>query len=304
MKKIIPTLLLLISLFAVALQPLSASAVSALDVDADASLTLYYQKDGKSFSSLNISIYRVAEASPDGSFQLVSPFSSYPVTIHDVTNKEDWKRISHTLYSYTVANNVAADAVKATDENGCVYFPGLKTGLYLVSAVVADNEIGTYIFDEFMVYLPSQLEDGSYEYNMEAKPKCSSFAPKTEYTVTKLWQDTGDLAIRPREVTVDIYRNGELKETKVLSTENSWTYTWTVPDDDKGIWTVTERAEHEDYTVTVTVKDNTFTVINASETLPEAPQTGDSFAPLPWIIAMCFSGIILLILSIYRRRCA
>ena len=77
-----------------------------------------------------------------------------------------------------------------------------------------------------------------------------------------------------------------------------------MPDDDKGKWTVTERAELEDYTVTVTVKDNTFTVINASETLPEAPQTGDSFAPLPWIIAMCFSGIILLILSIYRRRCA
>ena len=304
MKKIIPTLLLLISLFAVVLCPLSASAVSALDVDADASLTLYYQKDGKSFSSLNISIYRVAEASPDGSFQLVSPFSSYPVTIHDVTNKEDWKRISHTLYSYTVANNVAADAVKATDENGCIVFDKLKTGLYLVASVVVDDSDGTYIFDEFLVYLPSQMADGTYEYNMEAKPKCSSFTPKTEYTVTKLWQDTGDLAIRPREVTVDIYRNGELKETKVLSTENSWTYTWTVPDDDKGIWTVTERAEHEDYTVTVTVKDNTFTVINASETLPEAPQTGDSFAPLPWIIAMCFSGIILLILSIYRRRCA
>ena len=304
MKKIIPALLLIISLFVLTLQPFSASAVTLLDTDAEASLTLYYQKDGKSFSSLNISIYRVAEAYPDGSFQLVSPFSSYPVTIHDVTNKEDWKRISHTLYSYTVANNVAADAVKATDENGCIVFDKLKTGLYLVASVVADDSDGTYIFDEFLVYLPSQTEDGTYEYNMEAKPKCSSFTAKTEYTVTKLWQDTGDLETRPRQVTVDICKDGELKETVVLSAENDWTYTWLVSEDDRGIWTVTERTACDPYTVTVLQNHNVFSIINAMETLPDAPQTGDSFTPLPWIIIMCFSGIVLLILSLYRRRCA
>lgn len=42
----------------------------------------------------------------------------------------------------------------------------------------------------------------AYHYAVEAKPKCTSFVPKTQYSVTNLWQDTGNQNARPKNITV------------------------------------------------------------------------------------------------------
>jgi len=282
---------------------LGVGAVTPLDVDAKAGLTLKYQKNGNAFSGLSINIYRVAEAFSDGSFELVDPYSSYPVNIHDVTKQEQWTVITSTLDSYIVANKLLPDRTLQTNENGIVDFKDLKTGLYLVQEVIAENESGTYIFNKFMVYLPTPQADGSFDYEVEAKPKCTNFVPKDKYTVTKLWQDGGNQELRPADVTVDIYKDGELFETKNLNAENNWSYTWYVSADDQGKWTVAERSVTESYKVTVQQNGNTFSIINTRETEPDAPQTGNSFTPLPWILGMCLSGGLMLAIGIYDRRC-
>ena len=138
---------------------------------------------------------------------------------------------------------------------------------------------------------------------VEAKPKCTNFVPKDKYTVTKLWQDGGNHELRPESVTVDIYKDGELFETKILNAENNWSYTWYVSGEDQGKWTVTERSVTEPYKVTVQQTGNTFSIINTLESEPNAPQTGNSFTPLPWILGMCLSGVSMLAIGIYDRRC-
>ena len=304
MKKLISVLCLSV-ICIITLCPLCVCAVEPLDPNADASLTLFYQKENNAFPDLVIEIYRVAEALPDGTFELIEPYSSYPIKIHDIKIQEQWKNTATTLTSYIVANGLSPDRVGTTDETGTVVFEHLSTGLYLVNEVVAENNNGTYVFNRFMVYLPTPNSDGTFDYNVEAKPKCLSYVPKTEYKVSKLWQDTGYQNDRPAEVTVDIYKDGNLYEALTLNAENNWSYVWYVSENDRSKWTVVERNTPGTYTVTVQQNGGSFSIINTHTSNldpPGSPDTGDSFIPLPWLLAVSISGIALLILGAYRRR--
>ena len=299
-KRILPICCLIVTVIALLL-PVCASAAS-LDTEAQTSLTLYYQKGEVVFPQLQVGVYRVAEALPDGSFRLIEPYASYPVRIDDITDQKQWQDVAQTLFSYIVAHGVAPDQTVKTDDRGVATFNGLKTGLYYVQEVVAQHTDGDYVFNRFMIYLPTPNADGSHGYEVEARPKCTEFIPKTQYTVTKLWQDALNSQDRPKEVTVDIYRNGVLQETQVLSARNNWTYTWFVTGEDQGGWTVTEREMPEHYKVTLRQNGSSFTLVNSRQGKPQPPKTGDTFNPLPWVLVMCFSGVLLLIVSIYGRR--
>lgn len=300
-KRFLPRILILLVCFAI-LCPLCAQGVTPLDPDAQASLTLCYQKDGIAFADLPIGIYRVAKALPDGSFQLVEPFESYPINIHGITAQQQWQHVAQTLQAYLAADRVEPDFAMPTDENGRVCFSGLKTGLYYVREAVAEDPAGTYVFNQFMVYVPTPQPDGTYVYDVLAKPKCTNFVPKDQYSVTKLWQDAGNQAIRPQEVTVAIYKDGVLQETQTLNSDNNWTYTWYVSGEEHSTWTVVETSVPDMYKVTIQQNGGHFSIINTYQAAQETPKTGDSFTPMLWVVLMCFSGIMLVILGIARRR--
>ena len=109
-------------------------------------------------------------------------------------------------------------------------------------------------------------------------------------------------SIRPKEVTVYIYQNGILQETQILSAANNWSYTWYVSEADRGQWTVVERNVPDEYKVTIRQNGSVFSIINTCPTQPDPPKTGDTFSPLPWVMVMCFCGMLLLILGLYGRR--
>lgn len=275
-------------------------ALAAVEPDREASLTLLYQKDGQGFGGLPIAIYRVARAEVGGSFTLLAPYDSCPVSIYDITRQAQWTEVTDTLYSCIVSQGVRPTGLLTTDSEGKAAFTGLQTGLYLVEEAVAENNSGTYLFNRFMVYLPTPTADG-FDYGVEARPKCTEFVPKTAYRVTKLWQG-GDT--RPAQIIVDLYKDGALQDSQLLSAENDWTYTWYVSQADPGRWTVAEREVPKGYTVTLRQQDATFTLINtkAGSKPPVPPQTGDS-ANLPlYMIAMAISGLLLMVLGIYGRR--
>lgn len=304
MKKTVLFLCTMI-LCAAVLCPVCAFASTPLDPAAEASLTLYYRKEEKGFPGLKIRIYRVAEAFPDGTFGLIEPYASLPVQIHDITVQEQWKNTAMTLTSYIVADQIPADRTGETGGDGAVSFDALKTGLYLVSQAVAEDDEGTYVFNQFLVYLPTPRPDATFEYAVQAHPKCVKYVPKTEYRVTKLWQDSWLQTDRPAEVSVDIFKDGVLQETQILNAGNNWSYRWYVSEDDPGVWTVAERSVSEWYTVTVQQNGASFSIINnhrSNQDVPDSPPTADSFPPIPWILGICLSGMAVLILGIYRRR--
>ena len=272
-----------------------------LKTDRLCSLNLEYSRDGITFSGLEIDIYRVAEAFPDGTFELVSHYKGYPVNIHGITSQREWQDTATTLVSYITSDRIPPSYTATTNDEGIAAWTQLPTGLYLVRSAVAEAEGNTYLFNDFMIYLPTPTDDGSFDYDLQAKPKSAAYTPAKEYTVVKLWKDIGTENMRPVSITVDIYKNDELYETVTLDAENNWSYTWTNVDGAR--WQVVERDVPKGYTVTVTEHETIFTITNVcTEDPPPPPDTGDTFPVQPVVMILCFLGIVLVLFGLRGSR--
>ena len=289
----------LLAVFCLAL-PVDAAA-QELETDRVCSLKLDYSQDGVAFPGLQIAVYRVAEAFQDGTFALIAPYDTFPVNIHGITSQSEWRAVATTLVSYVTAEQIAPTATAITDEQGMALLESLPTGLYLVRGAVAQNETGTYLFNDFMIYLPTPAADGSLLYELEAKPKCVNFKPAAQYRVVKLWKDLGLEEGRPVSVTVDIYQNGQLHTTVELNEDNQWSYSWS--DHNGAQWHVVERNVPEGYQVSITEHETVFTITNTNPTPPPPPpSTGELFQILPLAMGLCLSGLALVLLWLRGNR--
>lgn len=170
-----------------------------------------------------------------------------------------------------------------------------------------------------MVMLPSlDKENNTWIYDVTANAKHDSEpVPEEPKTITrkvlKVWKDEGHEKERPKEIEVQLLKDGEVFDTVTLSTSNDWRYTWDELDESFK-WTVAEK-ELEDYTVLVTREGTTFVVTNTyDEGTPEnpeqpenpdqpgnptLPQTGQLWWPVPVLVA---GGLLLIVIGLLRRR--
>ena len=321
-------------LLVLALLPISSLA-APIDVDRECSLTIDYSKGGTVFPGLSIEIYRVAAPQSNGSYVRVAPFDTCPVPVNDITSQQEWREITETLLTHIMAEDIDPTRTSITDGHGKAHFTGLQAGLYLVKGVRAEHNGTTYVFQDFMIFLPTPTDSG-LDYDCEAKPKYSQPEPPEEYTryrVLKLWKDNGADDLRPNEITVEIYRNGKLWDTVRLHEGNHWSYSWEATDG--GQWTVREKDVPDGYLATVSRNGATFTIINTTtptpppdtptpppdtpvpppdtpdnppETpdnppdTPDIPKTGDTDPLWLYMMVMCISGLGLLLIGLYTMK--
>ena len=163
-----------------------------------------------------------------------------------------------------------------------------------------ETETQIHRFSSTMVFLPTPKEDDVLCYDMEVKPKSSHASSVAEYTVVKLWRDQG--SGRPKSIDVDIYHEGNHWKTVTLSQDNQWAYTWTTTDL-YARWSVTEKHVADGYTVSISQGENTFTIVNTATVPPEEPpKTGDTVSLWVYVLSLSFSGMMLLILGIWKQR--
>lgn len=301
-RKIIGAVLILALLLSFA--GLTAQAATRVDTDVKGSLQLTYSYDGQLFEDLEIQIYRVAEISEFAEFTLTGAFQSLSVSLENIKTQDEWREIASTLSAYIVSDAIAADYSAVTGADGTVSFTDLPLGLYLVYMVRAEQEDGYCHFDSFMISVPTLDETDNWVYDVIARPKSfhKVIVPKEiSYTVNKLWRDEGHEHLRPQNVSIDLYRDGEFVETVVLSAENNWTYTWTTTDDG-AIWQAVETNVPEGYTVTLEQSGNYFFVTNSYDKPTPPPSTGDISNPYLYLIVMCVAGLGLIVLGITGRR--
>jgi len=270
------------------------------------SLELEYTADNKAFEGLDVKLYCVAEVIPDGTYALTGAFANYPVNIYGITAQKEWDEIRETLCSYIVADEIEPTCIGKTDEKGIVLFSDLLPGIYLIEEIELDLGNETAFFDNFLVVVPTQSEDGSYNYDVAAKPKCliSSVdpAPKySEYKVVKQWKDYGKENERPKLIEVEIYKDEKLDSIVQLSEENNWTYRWK-SEEDGSKWSVVEKNVPDGYRVTTITEGNTIVLTNTCEGEASKPETGDQVSVWPYILGLCFSGMVLIIAGVWRKR--
>lgn len=279
-------------------------AAGYLQPNREASLSLLYQIRGSGVAGLKVHLYRVAEISETADFTLSGDFAGYPVELGDLQTSSAWEAAAETLAAYAAADGHTALRDASSGAQGEVTFGELQTGLYLVVTDLWRQGRKRIAFDPFLISLPSLNEEDAWVYDVQAFPKGESYQTsgpggddKITYQVVKHWEDADQDAHRPKNVTVEIRKDGEWYSTQTLSSENSWAYTWRARDDGS-TWWVVERDVPDAYQVQVSRDGTMLTVTNrytgpgspGQEPGDKLPQTGQLWWPVPLMAA---AGLVL-----------
>lgn len=314
---------LLLSLAAVfMLLPASVLAAGSIDLNREGSLTISYQDREKAapLVGAKFNIYLVATVDEYGELTTTEAFKQFSIDIRG-KDEEAWEKLASTMEGYVLRDEIAATDSGFTDGRGEVSFPAggnkLISGLYLVLGERHIQDQYRYDASPFMVMLPSQAQEvNEWVYDITSNAKYESeHIPDEPVTITrkvlKVWEDTGYEKSRPKEVIVQLLRDGEVYNTVTLNADNNWRYTWSGLEDDR-VWTIVEK-ELEGYTVAVTREGITFVVTNTykestpskppstptNSGKPNLPQTGQLWWPVPVLVC---AGLLLIIVGLIRQR--
>lgn len=277
--------------------------VFAADPEQTGSIRLNYS----AVDNAEFKVYRAGEITDNWEFVLTGAFQDIPADLNDL-DTEAMTELSETLAAYAAADGIEPDYLGRTDENGQVVFEGLTKGLYLIigESVIWDGM--RYDPVPFLLTVPSQDAEGTWNYQTEADVKYETSVPEkeeTEYKVVKYWVGDGSGNARPVQITVDILRDGVLYDTQTLNAENNWSYSWTA-EDNGSVWQVVEREIPDHYTVKVEKNKTMFLLTNTytGDTPEEVPKTGDSSVPLLPVTLLSLSGMVLILagLAVRGRR--
>ena len=224
-----------------------------------ASITLVCEQENVRVSDMSWKIYKVGERR-SGKFTLTDEFANYPVDMSGLST-ENIRGIAQALESFIIGDRIKALAENVTDNDGNVVFEGLDKGLYLAVAKKVQKEPITYMATPLLFEIK---EDGSAE---EAFPKIYSVitlhGQVSSYTVKKVWADNDDsFKARPVNVTVDLFKDGELYDTVVLDEASNWQHRWNTLDLDAE-WRVVERSIPVKYAVLVDYNSKQFLIKNS-----------------------------------------
>lgn len=297
------------------LVPGSMAAAASLDQDALCDLTIDFHADGESVSGVQFRIYRVGDMDIDASVRLAGQFADYPVDINAATDS-DYQAAANTLWGYVQNDDIKADHVATTDENGIAQVSGLSVGIYLVVCDPVQVEGGQLVTSAQLWRLPYKANTAdSWNYSLQVTPKFEFKENPSEpvtVKVLKQWEDSGNEKARPASITVHLLCDGAVYDSVVLTEADNWRCTWEELDPDCE-WTVVEDPI-DDYTVSIQKEGITFVVKNTyveppteptRPTEPEPtepsniPQTGMTWWPVPVLLLV---GIALICVGVASRR--
>lgn len=309
-RSLISLLLCLLLLSALCVQ-------AAADGDAEkkeCSISLYYNiGSDKPMADVAFDIYRVADFKEGRIFELTEPFKTAGVMLNGIDNNETWLRTAATLSTFATANELTPYATASTDAAGTVKFTGIDEGLYLI--VGAQKEIdGTfYKPTPFMLCLPF-LQEGRWAYDMTSNVKHTEEKPDpiptVNHEVLKVWDDSNAVNQRPSKITVRLTKNGKVYDTKDLTRDDNWRYTWEeLPANDENgapiTWSVLEDSI-SGYTVSSKEQGITTVITNTKQSstpsgpsTPYLPQTGLNWKPVYMLGVM---GMLFLIMGFAVKK--
>ncbi|MCI5901512.1 MAG: Cna B-type domain-containing protein [Blautia sp.] len=267
--------------------PVEAFAAGSIDLNRETSLCISCQENETSLVGVPYSLYLVATVDEYGELTPVAPFELFNVMIRG-ENDEAWRTLATTLEAYVIRDQIAPADTSVTDETGKAVFPTgentLTPGLYLVLGSRHTQDGYIYESTPFMAMLPGLDQEANewiYDVTVNGKFSSQEVPPTPEPVsrkVLKVWDDDDHAEYRPKEVTVQLFCDGELYDTVILNGKNNWRYTWEELESDHK-WTLTEN-EIEDYVPIITEEGITFVVTNYYAPLPDAPAP-DKLTPTP-----------------------
>lgn len=253
-------------------------------------------RENKPVAGAEWSIFKAAEKNEDGEYTLVGDFAEYPVDLSGVTETSQMQDIADTLESYTKTDSLTAVSTAVTDEQGIASLTVDGAGLYLVTGKSFDSETQKFTPSAMFVEVDDKVL-GEGEMTVYAKYTIEDITEEADFSVKKTWVvPNNDEKAIPKSVKVEIYCDGEVKETVTLDASNKWEYAW--KGDGKSEWAVKEIDVPESFTVVTKNSGGEFSITNSykgssgdnsqkTSSVPEKlPQTGALNWPVP-VLAGC-----------------
>ena len=286
----------------------AGKVLTKLDLSETCALLIDYSYEDVPVAGAEFHIFPVADMDKKMHLTLSGDFADYPVEVNGLEN-EQFVKAANSLASYVALDNIKPMAIITTDAQGHAELKNLKAGLYLVIGQPLQNDEGSYIVENQLLFLPhADNTAGPWQYELTIKPK-AEFVPTPveplKLQVIKVWDDKDSAAMyRPNEVTVHLLQNNTKYDTVVLNDANSWRHTWEELDPGYN-WSVSEEVP-VGYTVAITLDTTRFIITNTCKTPPPTtppppsiPQTGQLWWPVPVLMLV---GVGLLAMGFAWRK--
>ena len=176
-----------------------------------------------------------------------------------------------------------------------------ETEYLLVFEITVDED------NQLAVKLTINGEEADYQNLTPSQFKfVNEYRDYIDVEVVKIWEDNDDeQGLRPEELEVTLYANGEAVETVTLSEENGWAYKWEgLEFSDENFeeisYTVKEDNVPEGYTMSFSQTGNKVTITNTVN----PPETGDTNNLKLWaaLMALSLTGTVALAGVALKRR--
>lgn len=204
-------------------------------------------KIGEPVSDVSYSFYLVMQND-----KLTDDFKDCAVNTKHVEKCD--KGTALTLHGYAAAEKINAAFTGKSDEKGNVK-ASLPEGIYLVVPGSYDKDGKTYTAAPFIMKVQPLLSGN------EIKVKYGQEISKTEIVLSKVWLGADESKWK-ENVTVDVFTDGALFKTVILSAENMWKQTVSE------IPAMAEIAIYEHkipgYFSVINLEGNTYTIVNTA----------------------------------------
>lgn len=267
-------------------------SVNALDFTKKASIeiTLIEKEEQTKINGAELTIYKIADAKEENHnlvFEYVNELSDCKVSLDNLDNDNISEEINKCLNDFV-------KGISLITEDGKVNFEDLDLGLYLVKQT---NKVEGYsVITPYLVMIPRVIND-EWTYNVTSKPK-TDIVRVIDLKVTKVWNKANsniNSSINlPKEIEIELSKNGEVIDTVKLNSANNWEYTW--KDLEKSdMYNVREVNVPKGYTVTYQKEGNLFIVTNTTSLV----QTGN----MPWLVEIIGGiGLIFIVISLIYNK--
>lgn len=240
------------------------------------SISALFLVDDKPVQDVKILAHRVAGLDDDGGIEWFDSYAKYHLSTN-IQDSASAASLAQTLASHVSRDSVKEDVAAKTDANGSVLFGQLPMGVYLITWETTTIGRYTYKIVPTLVFIPHLIQNGETETHaaIELKHESVYNPPDTPHPQTairkvlKVWDlASGNYSREP--ISVNLLRNGRVYDTKTLSEDNNWTYTWRGLDDNC-FWSLVEESVPDGFVTTVSRQGVTFVVTNSEETPPDIP---------------------------------
>lgn len=267
-------------------------SVNALDFTKKGSIeiTLIEKEEQTKINGAELTIYKIADAKEENHnlvFEYVNELSDCKFSLDNLDNDNISEEINKCL-------NDSVKGISLVTEDGKVNFEDLDLGLYLVKQT---NKVEGYsVITPYLVMIPRVIND-EWTYNVTSKPK-TDIIRVIDLKVTKVWNKANSNISSsinlPKEIEIELSKNGEVIDTVKLNSANNWEYTW--KDLEKSdMYNVREVNVPKGYTVTYQKEGNLFIVTNTTSLV----QTGN----MPWLVEIIGGiGLIFIVISLIYNK--